>query len=390
MVVRDHSTTPQPCFCAIARIVYASSDEDKNMKIIAIFSVFVCFILFAVPGVASTRPLVTGNWIMGCDNRGQCTATGYYEREPDRNDQFGEANWYVVVKWHEGHETPPSLQLHPLDRQVTDVSMALTQHSSLKQPYALQAERKQSGMMSYSTTIRQDEMLAADRLTLSFYHRDEDGNTPVSRKETLDLAAFKAFFIEHGGRHQAVLPEPTAVTAYPWSNKRLIEKPLLDTWLDDYGDPLGFESCDQSESSPDDAAYNYSIEIENFGELVVLCNDTGYNYSSTLWRRDGDALLPIQFSSGSRRMLSEFGIILENRDDGTSRENLLTGFDLDENDRHVFESRGKGRGLGDCGAVFTFVFNGQQFEVVHYEQMPKCVGINDWIPLYDRPVQRQY
>jgi len=343
--------------------------------------VFGCCLVFLLAGsdAVSMEALVVENWIMGCDNQHRCTAIGYDDPKEAAVDpaQRWHYNpnpaWYVVATWHQTQQASLTLQFHILDSQPVNPDMALLQLSGIKRPYPLQAAQDKDRETTYLVTTTPEDVLAQDILIFSYSYQDMENNTTAAHKGQIDLAHFKDFLRENR-IPQAKHNMPEAVTAYPWSNKRRIESALLKTWQDQYG-----QSSDAYCYREDT---NYTMDIAPVGTLVVLCAATGYNHASTLWKRNGDTLIPFNFSSGFRALI---GYSIHDYVD----QNYIDGFYEDEADRHLFYLRSKGRGFGDCGAVYTLVFNGQQFDIVRYEHMPVCAHILQWIPLYDRSFKRQ-
>jgi len=321
-------------------------------------SLVAVFGFFPVSSLATVQPttlqtLVAGNWIMGCDNQAFCAAIGYYEpnRETENSSLTYVHNtvWYVKIEWNQIQDNLLSLQFYIFDGQPTDTNMTLSQNSSKGHPYELKLRRDEDNKMDfYSTTLKADEFLMHNTLTLSYSYQDEKSDKQLVRQGILNLGNFKAF-LKNNHLRQDVLVDLRVVDAFPWANKVPIEKPLLKIWLEKYSEPT-HDGCYDSQPSyiADD---NYMIDIENFGSLVVLCHERGHNGFVTLWQRDGDDLIPIEFSPQSLTLLEGDDIIYQNQ---------TISFSLDEVDQYLFRATFRGRILGDCGGQYTFVFNGQQ------------------------------
>jgi len=339
-------------------------------------------LFLVVSGAHAMQTLVASSWIMGCDNQSHCTAISYYEAERDAGNSSQtfdqDTVWYVKIDWHQARDEALSLQFYLLDLLPVDINMTLSQLSGMQHHYKLQAGHDEKSEMDfYSITIKPDEFMAQDILTLSYSYENGENSKKISRQDEVGLADFKAFLKDHHLRPDERV-KSDAVNAYPWVNKVSIEQPLLKIWLDKYGEP-DRDDCYQGES-PYAVEDNYIMNIKNFGSLVILCQERGYNGFVTVWQREGDDLIPIEFSPQSLTLLRGDDIIFQN---------ILMGFHADESDHHLFWARFKGRSFGDCGGQYGIVFNGQQFEIVSYEEMPICGYIYHWISLYKRTMNRQ-
>jgi len=346
------------------------------MKIKIILGLWFTF-FFTTYYFASFRTYTTDKWIMGCDNQDRCTAIGYYEQgdNDDTTSSFvHEATWYIIAKWYKTDDEYVSIQLYMPDILPTNISVTLLNGSEMINIYKLIDSKIQKEEEYYYFEVKKDIFLTKEKLMLSYSYANKENNGIISRKENLDLISFIDFV--QNSTSQTNKKQLNSVRAFPWLNKTYVEGPLLKIWMDKYGKPVNGDCYYGEQSSLLDT--NFIVEIEKFGSLVVLCNETGYNGSSTLWKRDGDDLMPIKISSE----------VLE-QDDDIIYQNMVVGFSLDEADQHFFRATFRGRRLGDCGAQYTFVFNGQQFEIVGLTEMPECANIYNWITLYEQPITRQ-
>jgi|GEM_PF-4979169 len=310
---------------------------------------------------------------MGYDNQDRCMAIGYYEQE-ENDDVISsfvhEPTWYVIAKWNKADEEV-SLQFYMLDILPVNINVDLLGNLDEKNSYKLIDSKVQNEDKYHYIDINKDVFLTKNQLILSYSYVNKDSNEIVLRKENLRMSDFVDFMINN--MNETSKKQINTVTAFPWLNKTYIEEPLLKNWMDKYGKSVDEDCYDASLLDT-----NFIVEVERFGSLVVLCNETGYNSSSTLWKNDGDNLIPVKISSE----------ILE-QDNDIIDQNMVTGFSLDEMDKYMFRATFRGRNLGDCGGQYTFVFNGQQFEIIEHAEMPKCANIYHWIKLYEKPIFRQ-
>ena len=68
-------------------------------------------------------------------------------------------------------------------------------------------------------------------------------------------------------------------------------------------------------------------------------------------------------------------------DQATDDEPMNVSFDAKT---QTFSSFSKGRGIGDCGEVDSWVWNGKAFELISETSMSECRGVisDDWPPLF--------
>lgn len=60
-----------------------------------------------------------------------------------------------------------------------------------------------------------------------------------------------------------------------------------------------------------------------------------------------------------------------------------------EEDRSILSSRGKGRGIGDCGESAEYVWDGRRFRLIELRSMEQCRGSTNWLRRWTaRPVYR--
>ncbi len=144
-----------------------------------------------------------------------------------------------------------------------------------------------------------------------------------------------------------------------------------------------------SESSPcaaerfgptEDSAYSLGSGTNGPQVLVLLnCGSGAYNFSSGIYTGQRDAkgkwnFEPAKFDYGAAGFSAD------------SKIPLLVNADWDA-DTQTISSYSKGRGIGDCGASETFVWDGNMFRLTSATVMEECRGSLDWIPIWRSEVR---
>jgi hypothetical protein len=122
--------------------------------------------------------------------------------------------------------------------------------------------------------------------------------------------------------------------------------------------------CDDPEFVPHDSEAWQRVDGTT-QMLALACSAGAYNYSALwLWRDSEDAPwspVPIDNFDASGRLVAD------------SDSNLVNaGFSPDRGELHAFA---KARGLGDCGTLHAWVWNGERFALESLHAMGECRGV---------------
>ncbi|MEG8039568.1 DUF1176 domain-containing protein [Sphingomonas sp. LR60] len=132
--------------------------------------------------------------------------------------------------------------------------------------------------------------------------------------------------------------------------------------------------CDPSFSGPDPRAYGLAD-----GAMLVLlpCSAGAYNEIDALFVvRDGKAT-PAKVDAPS-------GFEETGADSQTPVHSVING----DVEGGVLRSYAKGRGLGDCGVMQSFVWDGERLRLVEQRSMGECRGNPDYLPVWSTRVVR--
>lgn len=78
--------------------------------------------------------------------------------------------------------------------------------------------------------------------------------------------------------------------------------------------------------------------------------------------------------------------MIENNGDDPTMANMIAGSWWDTKN-HLLGSFGKSRGLGDCGQLWSYAWDGAMFRIVKEASMPDCRGSYDYITTYRATVK---
>ncbi len=322
-----------------------------------------------------------GDWQVGCDNVQHCAALSL---PPEADGTIA----YLRLDRVAGPDAPVELVLRLFgDWAATSMPIQLTLDAD---PFPIQNEAVQ--------TIAGNEMLS-----LTFLPAEVDAFIEGARKaEKLSISApgVKAEVSLSGAvaallwldERQGRLDTPSAlirkgsgkvapaalalpVLAAKAASGTLPEKDAgtLTSALRAQFKRLEDDSCEDDEGLiASDAAW----ALDGNRRLIALgCSTGAYNLMTGFWIVDGDdvtAASPVVFPQG----------------EGETADNMLINADFDPKTGHLdFFSRG--RGIGDCGSIGSYVWTGDAFVRTAFSMMGECrgIGAEDWIPLYRSAVQ---
>lgn len=313
-------------------------------------TIFIAFFIINI-AIASAEVSLIGNKIFGCDNNNFCSLIIFHDIDADNGKSksfVDDTNWYIKYDWN-SNETF-SLKLNLMDGRHSIPKLVLMNDKNEK----LNVNLNNDGDV-FSAKIEGFSIKNFNSFTLNFDNKTftEDMSLPNNFNENnVSKRNDKTYY------------------AHRWYNYRLLSKKEKNVLLNKYAKD-SIEICYGSDN-------NFTFKIDNIGEFFVLCSDTGYNYSVTLWRKVNGKLEPYDFENDT----SDLGV------DGYISNNNITGFSLAQDDPYKFYVIFKGRHTGDCGGTFTFIFDGERFRLVRDEEMPICLYIYDWIKNYDIPFKK--
>lgn len=135
------------------------------------------------------------------------------------------------------------------------------------------------------------------------------------------------------------------------------------------------DSADEARAAQKEESAAYALSSKE--ALVALgCSTSGaYNHTSLMYR--------VQRRSPYAARPQDFGAQASAGLDSSTVGNELTEATYDEASGEL-SSVIKARGLGDCGTLTTWIFDGERFQLSEISEMGSCVGIpsDDWPRLY--------
>src|SRR6185312_4183439 len=110
----------------------------------------------------------------------------------------------------------------------------------------------------------------------------------------------------------------------------------------------------------------------SFATITLICQSGAYNYLSANYViADGGAPQPAKFDDDN------------SKEDGDLHYNLYW-----DAKTHRLDAGMKGRGIGDCGGMQHYVWDGSEFRLVAVEEMTECRGVIDFISVWRAVVVR--
>ncbi|WP_380783614.1 DUF1176 domain-containing protein [Sphingomonas sp. R86520] len=140
-------------------------------------------------------------------------------------------------------------------------------------------------------------------------------------------------------------------------------------------------SCDLANfpSGADPALFAPEVHALGGGKSLVLfpCSTGAYNLIGALFIVDGAKITPAQLDAPS-------GFEETGADSGTPVKSVINGSFKDG----VLTSYAKGRGLGDCGVIQSFVWDATRFRLSEQSEMGECRGNIDYITTWRAKIVR--
>jgi hypothetical protein len=326
-------------------------------------------VLLATPALAQETGEIKyfGDWVVGCDNRWDCTAIGLAP-------EAAPAPAYLKITRAAGAESGPDVSVAILDDagEGGTIELSLTGGEALPVT-ELDAEPGEASIVSAALgpvdhVAFIDALLPAEALDVSL------GGTSVPVSLTGISAALRYMdaMQERAGPSGALVargerpadtipPTPPAVTVDAMSLSEISEPGERPEGL-----PESDEYCPE-------AAGDYVLEAEDGTRLWGVCSSAGaynisYDFSIV---RDGEAT-PADFGPQGQGMSP----------DSDQRSTLVNPQLWD--DGRSFGTFARGRGIGDCGSIARFALTADGPALVEQSVMGECRGVSaeDWPVLY--------
>ena len=340
------------------------------------------------------------DWVVGCDNLRRCTALGLMKD--------GGSDGYIVVQRDGLADAGPRLTFSvltqsPLKSPVLSVSIDgkpargdLHWPAKVVDPYA---KVTLSGSDAASIIER---LKSAKGLTLNL--KDAQGSETDTASVSLAGSVAALLYMDDqqlrvGTETALVKKGTTAASSIPMPPAAPVIEAQIMTEL-----PLKSAKGSQAQAQtapieaagrdldlPDALTLNRDESCEGYASMALqmpggkivwgVCESAAaYNFDYSFWitrQRDGKTTTPdpATFTVPAALQLDQMSNLLTNP--GLSRDGrLLTAFE-------------KGRGLGDCGTLSEWAFDGSAFRLVSYATMTACNGVSpdDWPVLYTARVK---
>jgi hypothetical protein len=332
----------------------------------------IAFLAAASAATATPSELNTfTDWIVGCDNGRACKAVGLLQED------FAEG-WSTMAVTR-----GPEANAAPRVRIESDAEAGV----------ALAADGKRlavrlSRIGSEITVAAADQpalltaMKAAKKLELI-----DTGGKPVVTYSLAGLSAALLYMddkqkrvgtvtalVRKGARPASAVPPPPALPAIVSpATPKLAPRTLSPVQVGQVLKPLGCDAEGESTFGPPE---HHRLDAATTLALVPWpCMNGAYNlfaYAVLIDQRGHTR--PASFEVGG-------GMSDDN-------DNSLVNADWDAATRRL-RSYAKGRGLGDCGTVSTFVWDGTRFRLAEQTQMGECRGSVDYITTWRATVRRR-
>jgi hypothetical protein len=329
-----------------------------------------CMLMIALAAAAATaqpQPLRTfTDWTVGCDNGGACTAMALqpvdWDGDPD--------TWLnLTLKRSGGRDAPVRISWdNDLSTRMTllvdgrTIASGVTSDMSLTDA-AVQALRQG----------RQVSMRAANGATISASLAGLSA-TLLAMDAAQGRVGTTSALVRPGRRPMmAVAPALPVITrpAAPARPPRTIDPASAAAIIGpDYA------QCDDTAPPIEPVAHR----LDNGHSMVMIhhpCGNGGYNYFSTVMIVDEQGratAAPFEVDPG-------FG-----GEEGQPPGNMVVNVSYDEASR-TLTSYVKGRGIGDCGSISDFVWDGHRFALSAQLLMSECRGRVDYIPVWSAIVR---
>lgn len=328
--------------------------------------------LFAAAAASSPTPgqlRTFTDWIVGCDNGRACQASGLY---PD--DDF-DALTMVVVRGAE-REAPPRIWIN-----TDDLAVASLTADGRRLPVRLMTDQGVTSVRPDDSTAFVEAAKAARQLGLLDASGAEVGHVSLAGLSAAFLymddqqkrVGTATALIRKGARPAgAVPPPPSLPLIVPPPVPKIPPRRLSKA---DVAREQVAHECEATES--EDFAPTH-VRLDAATTLALLptpCDNGAYNFfSSALLIDQNGKVRPARLDSPA-------GMSPEN-------DNTLVNADWDEKTQLLYTYE-KGRGLGDCGTMQSFAWDGAQFRLVQRSDMGECRGSTDYITTWRAAVSRR-
>ena len=312
------------------------------------------------------------DWLGVCANTGACSAFGF---APEEDENGG----YLIIKRDGGPAAAPhvSIVFDPGDKQPTaDWSLSLDGH-----PVAgvgpVHAEGSEAGARAELTGHAAGALIAALRNGRSL--EISAGGKSLVEISLAGSAAILLWVDDQQGRLETVTAlarpgaKPAASVPAATAPPLILAAPPIDQkGVPDHapkGMTKGGDDCDLDPTiTPDDIVARLAPGVVLWGPQ---CGMGAYNEVSIFFLGDEHArnLRRISFPEAPGA--------------GQAKDDLLINASFDPKTQ-TLAMFSKARGIGDCGQVTDWVWNGKAFALVSDDVMPICRGVpnDDWPPLF--------
>jgi hypothetical protein len=316
---------------------------------------------------SSSRYAEYSDWLIGCDNVGDCKAIGFDETE-------------VSLAMHIYRDAGPNGEIsiaimgggsQPLDQFIVDgkkITLSAKEWSSSRDDNYKISTANNAAAIKFITSIRNakrigffnsqtaENSLSLKGLSAALLLMDE----VQGRLETQQA------FIRKGNKLEASVPPPRSLpklVASTFRGKPLADaqaKSIIDSIRKQQAPLLLKETCDNFDK--DDNSDEVSLLSKTEVIAIIKCSDSAYQSYFLAFR----APLNDPKKSSVLRLL------------GLPGEAPETGISNAEYDSATvtLSSHNKGRGLFDCGENKDWVFDGKDFQLSEYSRQTRCGGMN--------------
>lgn len=314
--------------------------------------------------VASAQPQALRSftdWIIGCDNGGTCTAMALqpvdWDGDPDSwlnltLKRGGGADDPVRVSWDNDLATQMTLLVdgRVVASGVTrDMALSSGAVQSLRQGRQVTMRAANGASISASLAGLSASLLAMD-----------DAQARVGTSSAL---------VRRGPRRMTAVPPALPIITRPATSgpaPRSIDPARAAAIIGPDN-----AQCDGTAPPIEPVAHR----LDNGHSMVMIhhpCGNGGYNHFATVM------IVDEQGRAAAARFEVEPGV---GGEEGQPPGNMVVNVHFDETNR-TLTSYVKGRGIGDCGSISDFVWDGSRFALSAQLLMSECRGRIDYIPVW--------
>lgn len=290
-----------------------------------------------------------GDWTVGCDNGLACQAVALVPESLDRD------NYLLMVLTRGARGEPTRMGFPLLDHVAAGKTYAIAVDG---RPVARATAAGKAPENAADAVFRLDARALA---ALRNGSRAAIGGTKVSASLT-GLAAALGYMDAQQARIAPALPVVTLPSASSRAPKTLPTARVLAAL------PTEARTCDdptvdlKPEASRLDARHSLVL-------IAHPCGNGAYNlFSTALIVDEAGRATPARFDADPGMGGSEVGDSLVNADWDVRTRRLGTF--------------ARGRGVGDCGTVQSYAWDGARFRLVEQAQMGECRGSTDYITIW--------